>query len=151
MATTADPPGGMNERRDMALALARRHLAVFRVRCRDKRPVATGWQQEATSEPAVITKLFAVDHNIGIATGEPSRCFALDIDGEEGETSIFALEEAHVVRLVSNLVDGDATHHYVDLDLRDVDRRLKFPGVDGSVKAPFFTPSAGAQTAGVPA
>ena len=83
------------ERQAMAQALAARGLHVFRVRLGDKRPVAQGWQAEATTDPAIVAKLFAADDNIGIRTGERSRCFVLDIDGEEGETSLFALEERH--------------------------------------------------------
>ena len=66
-------------------------------------------------------------------------------------SGLVALDEAPEVRLVSYVVDCDPTQLCVDLALRAVYRPLEFPGVEGRVMAPFFTPSTGAQTAGVPA
>ena len=103
----------MSARRDMALYLAARGLAVFRCRHRDKRPIAYGWQQEATGDPAIIRRLFEVDNNIGVACGTASNIFVVDLDGEKGETSLFALEEQLGPLPTTFIVETpNGLHHY---------------------------------------
>ncbi len=80
-------------RLETAVWLAGLGFQLFRVR--NKRPVARGWQSEATGDPEVLERLFAHDDDIGIRTGDSSNLFVVDIDGEEGEAALFALEEEH--------------------------------------------------------
>jgi len=56
-------------------------------------------------------------------------------------TGLVALREDPSVRLVTRLVDCDPAELSMDLPVRVAFRRLEFPGVDGSVLAPFFTPA----------
>ena len=55
-------------------------------------------------------------------------------------SALVALDEAPEVRLVSRLVDCDPTRLCFDQPLRAIYRSLEFPGVEGRVTAPFFTP-----------
>ena len=57
-------------------------------------------------------------------------------------SALIALEEAPEVRFVSYVVDCDPAELRFDQALRAVYRPLEFPGVSGSVLAPFFTPVA---------
>ncbi len=55
-------------------------------------------------------------------------------------SALVALDEAPEVRLVSRLVDCDPTRLCFDQPLHAIYRSLEFPGVEGRVTAPFFTP-----------
>jgi uncharacterized OB-fold protein len=53
--------------------------------------------------------------------------------------ALVALDEDPRVRLVTRLVDCDPARLRSDLPVEVVFRDLRFPGVEGSVVAPFFT------------
>ncbi len=100
---------------EAALAYARRGWPVFPIwpirnrRCacgtgcgRDagKHPIgrlAPHGVHDATTESMIITRWWAdtPDANIGIATGAVSGIIVLDVDGEDGEASLAALEREH--------------------------------------------------------
>jgi hypothetical protein len=62
-----------------------------------KHPHIKNWPQKASSEPAQIKKWWKrwPDANIGIATGEESGIFVVDIDGEEGRETLAKLMAEH--------------------------------------------------------
>ena len=68
-------------------------------------------------------------------------------------SALVALEEAPEVRFVSYVVECDPASLHFDQPLAAVYRLLEFPGVAGSVIAPFFAPvssETGADATGVP-
>ena len=71
--------------------------AVLPVQPGKKTPLLKGWQDAATCDPDQIRGWWAEnpDANVGVATGPASGVFILDIDGSEGEASLFALEAEH--------------------------------------------------------
>ena len=81
-----------------ALNLARRGLAVFPLRPRDKVPLSlSNGCKDASCSPERIEQWWAKhpDANIGVATGKASGIFVLDIDmkhGKNGEASLKAIE-----------------------------------------------------------
>ncbi len=81
----------------MALHYAESGLAVFPVRERDKIPMTKNGCKDAVKDPETIRRWWSQspNANIGIATGEPSGLWVLDIDGEEGAHSLAALEATH--------------------------------------------------------
>jgi uncharacterized OB-fold protein len=56
-------------------------------------------------------------------------------------TGLVALEEDPAVRIVTRLVDCDPGALRVEMPVYAVFRELRFAGVEGSVRAPFFRPS----------
>jgi Bifunctional DNA primase/polymerase, N-terminal/Primase C terminal 1 (PriCT-1) len=80
-----------------ALKLAARGMAVFPVLPRLKAPATQRGFKDASKDPAIIEKWWQLnsDYNIGIACGEPSKIFVVDIDGGEAETALKALEATH--------------------------------------------------------
>src|SRR5262245_60035813 len=80
-----------------ALMLAERGLAVFPLKARDKAPVTKHGFKDATTDLAVIKGWWEgwPEQNIGIATGERSGVFVVDVDGEQGEASLEALCDKH--------------------------------------------------------
>lgn len=78
-----------------ATALALLGFPVVRVAPRCKRPLAKGWQAEATTDPAEVASLWAEapSANIGLACGEAF--WALDVDGEEGRATLAGLQARH--------------------------------------------------------
>lgn len=79
-----------------ALKLAPFGLHVFPVHPGAKSPALAGWQQRATSDPAEVERLIGqhAGCNLGVATGERSGVFVLDIDtkGADGPCSLIELE-----------------------------------------------------------
>jgi len=59
-------------------------------------------------------------------------------------TGLVALREDPAVRIVTRLVDCAPEALAMDMPVRVVFRALSFPGVEGRVLAPFFTPERGA-------
>src|SRR5262245_13370657 len=80
-----------------ALALVARGLAIFPCRSRSKLPATAHGCSDATRDAAQIETWWASDpdYTVAIATGHPSGIFVLDVDGDEGETALRQLEEAH--------------------------------------------------------
>src|SRR4051794_41178759 len=77
---------------DQIIPLCDYEFPIFRCRERDKRPLATGWQAEATSDPDKLAKLFGgrKAFNVGLACGHD--VVVLDVDGQPGEESLYKLE-----------------------------------------------------------
>jgi hypothetical protein len=82
---------------DHALMLAERGLAVFPLKQRDKVPATRHGFKNATTDRATIQAHWEdwPEQNIGIATGELSGVFVLDVDGEDGEYSLAKLCQKH--------------------------------------------------------
>lgn len=70
-------------------------LPVFRLRACDKRPMRPGWQQEASTDPGMVRKLWRETPcaNVGLACGPA--CWVLDVDGDEGQDALVELEVRH--------------------------------------------------------
>jgi len=83
--------------RDAALYYARQGWAVFPLRPRAKEPLVGGAYKAATAELEQVEAWWATwpDANIGLATGERSGVWVLDIDGPEGFASFDQLEAEH--------------------------------------------------------
>ena len=65
-----------------------------------KQPLLKGWQKDASCDPNVIQRWWAVtpDANMGIPTGQANRVFVLDVDMKasiDGIATLAALEAAH--------------------------------------------------------
>jgi hypothetical protein len=80
-----------------ALQLAQKGLAVFPCQPRGKEPACDTGLHAATTDVERVNRWWKSipDLNIGIATGAVSGCFVLDIDGEDGESSLLKLEGEH--------------------------------------------------------
>lgn len=80
-----------------ALSLARKNLAVFPCRARDKRPATEHGVKDATTDAEIIRRWWQHDpqFNVAIATGEVSNVFVVDIDGVDAELELRRLEAAH--------------------------------------------------------
>jgi hypothetical protein len=77
-----------------ALELARRGVAVFPCQPKGKTPACQRGVHDATKDATRINSWWRAcpELNIGIATGAISGFFVVDIDGEDGEASLCALE-----------------------------------------------------------
>jgi hypothetical protein len=80
-----------------ALSLARKNLAVFPCRPRDKRPATPNGLKDATKDPDMIRHWWGLEpqYNVAIATGAVSGIFAVDIDGLDAELELRRLEAEH--------------------------------------------------------
>ena len=82
----------------IAAEYAALELPVFQLKIQGKKPVVTGWQEAATTDPAVALKLWEGEtnrlFNIGVAMGQRAGIVAIDLDkpkadGEpDGENSL---------------------------------------------------------------
>lgn len=79
---------------DHALALADRGWRVFPCESRGKKPQLKDWPRRATCDPAQVKSLFSghPEANIGVATGQGSGIFVLDVDGPAGQKSLLQWE-----------------------------------------------------------
>jgi hypothetical protein len=84
---------------DHALAYAKRGLWVFPCKPRSKEPGTWHGLKDATTDENIIAGWWRGNphFNIGIATGEKSGVFVVDIDGEDGIRSMADLEDRHGV------------------------------------------------------
>jgi hypothetical protein len=80
-----------------ALALARKGIAVFPCRPREKRPATENGLKDATTDRPTIERWWRLEphYNIAIATGAISKMFAVDVDGFEAEFELRKLETEH--------------------------------------------------------
>ena len=78
-----------------ALALAKRGMAVFPLKARDKIPITKHGCLDATSNLEQVRSWWGKypDANIGLATGVRSGVWVLDIDGVDGEATLRELEQ----------------------------------------------------------
>jgi hypothetical protein len=101
-----------------ALQLAQRGLAIFPCQPRGKEPACDNGLHAATTDITRINRWWGSipDLNIGIATGAVSGIFVLDIDGEDGETSLRQLEQAKgVLPATVEAITGKGRHCYFKL------------------------------------
>ena len=80
-----------------AIAFAQRNLPIFPCQQRGKEPACSRGVHDATSNLDRIHSWWGPcnDLNIGLAYGEPSGLFIIDVDGTEGEATLRKLEEIH--------------------------------------------------------
>jgi Bifunctional DNA primase/polymerase, N-terminal len=79
-----------------ALAYAADGWAVLPLIPRAKEPAIAGGFRNATTNPATVRRHWRVpDRNIGIATGMLSGLWVLDVDGDDGASSLRELEAQH--------------------------------------------------------
>jgi len=80
-----------------ALLLAGKGLHVLPCLPRDKPPATANGVKAATADPDTIRRLWQPlpEANIGIATGNPSNIFAVDVDGVDAEAELRKLEAQH--------------------------------------------------------
>ena len=80
-----------------AVTLARKGVAVFPCRPRDKRPATANGLKDATTDLKTIRQWWHHEpqFNIAIATGAVSKVFAVDIDGLDAEIELRKLEAQH--------------------------------------------------------
>ena len=67
---------------------------LFPVKSREKLPLISEWPARASSDPAVL-EAWAREYprlNWGVATGQPSNVFVVDVDGKAGRASLIELE-----------------------------------------------------------
>jgi hypothetical protein len=130
-----------------ALQLAQKGLAVFPCQPRGKEPACDTGLHAATRDAERIDRWWRSipELNIGIATGAASGIFVLDIDGEDGEGSLFKLESEH--RMLPRTVEaitGKGRHCYFRLgehgsvrnSARQIGAGLDVRGDGGYVIAP---------------
>jgi hypothetical protein len=80
-----------------AIALARKGLAVFPCKERDKAPANKHGFKEATTHEPTINAWWSgyPTQNVAIACGKVSGLLVVDVDGEDGEASLAHLEDTH--------------------------------------------------------
>ena len=82
-----------------AVRLAALNLAIFPVRPNAKLPAINGWQTAATADPDEAERLIRrfPGCNLGVATGEASGVFVLDVDnkGADGFAALAGLQAMH--------------------------------------------------------
>jgi hypothetical protein len=105
----------MSNLRDAALRLASKGMRVFPLWPRTKEPLIRGWPGKATTDPNIITGWWhSRDYNIGIATGEDSGIWVLDIDDDKGGEATLAQSEAAFGPLPPTVeaITGNGRHLY---------------------------------------
>lgn len=120
---------------EAAVRLARLGWSVFRVRPGGKRPLALGWQEEASANPAEVAKQWRLTPraNLGVVTGHTF--WALDVDGAEGRAALAVLEMRHgpLPPTPTSLTGGGGEHRFFasppSRTIRNSCRRLG-PGLD---------------------
>ena len=98
-----------------ALALANRGLPVFPCQIRGKEPATYHGVKDATTDPNAIRGWWGTEpkYNIGLATGAPSKVFVVDIDGDDGETSLSGLEiDNGALPATVEVITGRGRHLY---------------------------------------
>jgi len=97
-----------------ALALAGRGMRVFPCVERSKEPAIHDNLRRATTDPNIISGWWrSYDLNIAIATGPDSGVWVLDVDGDEGESTLRKLEAAHgALPPTVEVITGDGRHLY---------------------------------------
>lgn len=95
------------------------------------------WQKLATTDPDVICQIDWTDKNIGIATGEKSKLFIVDIDTKnDGEVHLKKWEQQnHPLKDDARVVTGSGGYHYYFSYPKDFGKQLRnkagvLPGVD---------------------
>ena len=119
-----------------ARAYAKRGLRVFPCKERGKEPMFKGWPEYASTDPQAINNWWSSGaFNIGIATGAASGIWVLDVDGEDGESTVRALEIEHdALPPTVEAITGKGRHLYfrwpADTEIRNSQLRADLPGLD---------------------
>jgi len=96
-----------------ALNYAQKGWRVIPITPGQKRPAINNWTQQATTDPHLITEWWTrwPNHGIGIATGQTSGIFAIDIDNTD---SLHDLQNTHgqLPDTLTNLT-GSGGHHLI--------------------------------------
>src|SRR5215472_7763116 len=76
----------MSDFASAALRYAHLGLAVIPLKPNDKRPMFENWPEVATADAGIVSRWWRQnpEANVGIATGQKSRVFVLDVDVEKG-------------------------------------------------------------------
>ena len=95
-----------------ALAFAEHGWAVFPLKVGEKVPATKHGVKDATTEKSQIVAWWSkAEWNIGVACGEPSGIFVLDVDGEEGMNSLVGLGHGFPTTLAQTTPSGGV--HFV--------------------------------------
>ena len=120
-----------------ALKLAARGLRVFPVIRGAKKPAIGDNLKLATVDDTIVRKWWSnLDFNIAIATGPGSGVWVLDIDGEEGESTLRRLEAEHgaLPATVESITGGGGRHLFwrwpAGVEIRNSQVRADIPGID---------------------
>jgi hypothetical protein len=126
----------MNRLHKAALALAARGCAVFPCVERGKTPATVHGLLDATVDENAITAWWSANAslNVAIATGAPSGIFVVDVDGDDGEASLHALELQHgPLPHTVEVITARGRHVYLrmppDTEIRNSASKIA-PGVD---------------------
>jgi hypothetical protein len=136
----------------VALKLAEKGMAVFACKPRDKVPATAHGCKDATRDLEQVRVMWRryPNANIGIACGQQSNLWVLDIDGHEGEASLRAIEQQHASELPPTIevITGNGGRHVyfrwpdfegapvIKNSAGQVGRRLDVRGEGGFVIAP---------------
>lgn len=95
-----------------ALEYARRGWSVFPLANREKTPVTAHGFKDATTDAGQVERFWnGSPRNIGIATGEVSGFFVVDVDGAEGLTEWHALADGHEpITTLTAITGGGGLH-----------------------------------------
>jgi hypothetical protein len=119
-----------------ARVLAQKGMRIFPCLERGKEPAITENLRRATTDVNLISGWWqARDFNIGIATGEGSGVWVLDIDGEEGEKTLRELEAEHgELPQTVEAITGKGRHLYfrwpTGTTIRNKQVNPNMPGID---------------------
>lgn len=122
--------------RDDALALAAKGMRIFPCMERGKEPAIKDNLKRATVDVNLISGWWQVRlFNIGIATGEGSGIWVLDIDGDEGESTLHRLEAEHdALPPTVEALTGKGRHLYwrwpTGVEIRNRQVNPDLPGID---------------------
>ena len=117
--------------RDAALWYARNGWAVFPCVPGDKRPAVKQGVLEATTEVKQVEEWWAKrEYNIGVACGEKSGIWVLDVDGAKGEESLLNLGHGFPATLTQYTPSGGL--HFVFTDAGGLGNTASSigPGID---------------------
>jgi len=119
-----------------AVALAAKGLRVFPCKERGKEPAIADNLRRATTDANLISGWWSAHNfNIGLATGEGSGVWVLDVDGDEGEVTLRRLESEHgpLGRTVE-AITGKGRHLYFrwpsGVAIRNKQVNPNMPGID---------------------
>jgi hypothetical protein len=100
--------GSMMRLETAAVAYATNGWAVFPLKPGEKVPAVRHGVKEATTDVEQVRAWWQrnPDFNIGVACGEPSGIFVLDVDGEEGQDSLVNLGHGFPATLTASTPSG---------------------------------------------
>jgi hypothetical protein len=95
--TTGAVSERFSEKERQVLLLASRGLFVFPCKEREKQPAVKNWQKLATTDTSKLVHWFEQfpNANWAVATGALSNVFVLDVDGEQGLTTLHQMLAEH--------------------------------------------------------